>query len=109
MQKIKQNDEVIILTGKDKKQRGKVLRVVKAAGKVVKVLVEGVNKAKKHVRPNPQLNQKGGIIEREMPLHVSNVALYNPATKKADRVGIRILEDGRKVRYFKSNGEIIDL
>jgi len=85
-------------------KRGTVLRIMDAEH----VLVEGVNKVKKHQRPIPMKNVTGGIIDKEMPLHVSNVALFNPGTKKADRVGIRMLEDGRRVRYFKSNGEVID-
>jgi large subunit ribosomal protein L24 len=104
MQKIKRGDEVIAIAGKDKGKRGTVLRVLPTA----KVLVEGLNRVKKHLRPNPVKGQVGGIIDKEMPLQISNVALYNSATQKADRVGIKHLEDGRKVRYFKSNGEVID-
>jgi len=104
MRKIKKGDDVIMLAGKDKGERGTVLRVIDAE----RVLVEGRNKVKKHQRPNPMKGIAGGIINKEMPVHVSNVALFNPATKKADRVGIKVLENGRRVRYFKSNGEVVD-
>jgi large subunit ribosomal protein L24 len=104
MRKIRKGDEVVFLAGKDKGERGTVLRMVDAE----RVLVEGRNKVKKHQRPNPMKGITGGIIEKEMPVHISNVALYNPATKRADRVGIRTLQDGRRVRYFKSNGEVVD-
>ena len=104
MQRIKKGDEVIVLAGRDKGKRGTVLRRVDAQF----VVVEGVNRVKKHQRPNPMKNQTGGIVDKDMPIHVSNIALFNPATKKADRVGIRVLENGRRVRYFKSNGEVID-
>ena len=103
MNKIRKGDEVAVLTGKDKGKRGTVLR---NDGDVV--LVEGINRVKKHVRPNPMKGQVGGIIEKEMPIQVSNVALFNAATQKADRVGFKVLEDGRKVRVFKSNGEVVD-
>ena len=106
MSKIKKGDEVIVITGKDKGKRGKVLRVLPVKNRAV---VEGINLIKKHVRPNPQLGEQGGVVTREAALHLSNIALYNPATKKADRVGFKILEDGRKVRYFKSNKEIVDV
>jgi len=101
--KIRRDDEVIILAGKDKGKTGKVTKVLVEKSKV---LVEGVNLIKKHTKPVPQLQQPGGIIEKEAPLHVSHVALVNPATGKADRVGFRI-EDGKKVRFFKSNNELI--
>ncbi|MCL6556012.1 MAG: 50S ribosomal protein L24 [Burkholderiales bacterium] len=104
MRKIKKGDEVIVLTGKDKGRRGIVLRVVDDE----RVVVEGVNRVKKHQKPNPLRGLAGGIIEKEMPIHVSNVALFNPVTQKGDRVGFRVLEDGRKVRVFKSNGEVVD-
>jgi len=104
MQKIKKGDDVMVLTGRDKGKRGTVLRRVDEDH----VVVEGVNKVKKHQRPNPAKNQTGGIVEKEMPLHISNVAVFNPQTQKADRVGIKSLEDGRKVRIFKSNGEMVD-
>ncbi|WP_298445040.1 50S ribosomal protein L24 [uncultured Ferrimonas sp.] len=100
--KIRRNDEVIVLAGKNKGKRGKVSQVL-ATGKV---LVEGVNLVKKHQKPNPQLGVQGGIVEKEAPIHASNVALVNPATGKADRVGFRF-EDGVKVRFFKSNDEIV--
>jgi len=104
MRKIKKGDDVVVTTGKDKGKRGSVLRVVDAEF----VIVEGANKVKKHQRPNPMKGLTGGIVEKEMPLHVSKVAIFNPQTRKADRVGFRQLEDGRKVRFFKSNGEMID-
>ena len=104
MEKIRKGDEVIVLTGKDKGKRGTVLQRVDAE----RVIVEGVNRAKKHVRPNPIKGVAGGIVDKDMPIHVSNVALFNPATKKADRVGFKMLEDGRKVRVFKSNGEPVN-
>ena len=104
MRKIKKGDDVVVTTGKDKGKRGTVLRVLDAEF----ILVEGANKVKKHQRPNPMKGMTGGIIEKEMPLHVSKVAIFNPQTRKADRVGFRQLEDGRKVRFFKSNGEVID-
>jgi len=105
MHKIKKGDEVIILTGKSKGLRGKVLSVV-ASG--TKVIVEGANLVKKHVKPNPNTNTQGGIIDREAPLDISNVAIYNPVTKKADRVAFKFLND-KKVRYFKSNGELVEV
>jgi large subunit ribosomal protein L24 len=104
MRKIRKGDDVIVIAGKDKGKRGNVLRVLDSD----QLLVEGVNKVKKHQKPNPMKGQAGGIIEKEMPIHVSNVAMFNPALKKADRVGVKVLEDGRKVRVFKSNGEMID-
>jgi large subunit ribosomal protein L24 len=104
MRKIRKGDDVVVLTGKDKGRRGTVLRVVDDAH----LLVEGVNKVKKHQKPNPMAGAAGGIVEKEMPIQVSNVALFNPATQKADRVGFKMLEDGRKVRVFKSNGEVVD-
>jgi len=105
MQKIKKGDDVILIAGKDKGKRGSVLRVLGDEH----VIVENCNLAKKHVKPNPNTGETGGIVEREMPLHMSNVALFNPATKKGDRVGFRVLEDGRKVRVFKSNNEVVDV
>lgn len=105
MRKIKKGDEVIVLTGKDKGQRGTVARVILEKDRVI---VDGVNMAKKHTKPNPNLGVAGGIVEKEMSIHLSNVALYNNATGKADRVGFKTLDDGRKVRYFKSNGEVVD-
>ena len=102
MSKIKKNDDVIIIAGKDKGNRGSVLRVLED-----KLLVSGINKVKKHQKPNPVKGVSGGIVEMEMPIHVSNVAIYNAATKKADRIGTKSLEDGSKVRVFKSSGEVI--
>jgi large subunit ribosomal protein L24 len=104
MEKIKKGDDVIVTTGKDRGKRGTVLRVLDARH----VVVEGVNRVKKHQRPNPMKGQTGGIVDRDMPIDVANVALFNPQTKKADRVGIRLMDDGRKVRVFKSNGEMVD-
>jgi large subunit ribosomal protein L24 len=105
MKKIKKGDEVIILTGKDKGRTSKISRVLAND----RVLVEGLNMVKKHVRPNPQKNIQGGIVEKEASIHVSNVALLNPMTKKADRVGFKVLENGHKVRVFKSSGEVVDV
>ena len=105
MAKIKKGDEVVILAGKEKGKRGKVLRILPVEGRVV---VEKVNMIKRHLRPNPYRGTQGGIVEKEAPLHVSNVAIFNPESGKADRVGFKVLEDGRKVRVFKSNGEVID-
>ena len=105
MQRIKKGDEVIVLAGRDKGKRGTVLRRVDAEH----VVVEGVNRVKKHQRPNPMKNQTGGIVDLDQPIHISNVALFNPATKKADRAGIKVLEDGRRVRAFKANGEQVDV
>ena len=101
MQRIRKGDEVIVITGRDKGKRGTVLRRVSADF----VVVEGVNRVKKHTRPNPMKGVTGGIVDKNMPIHVSNIALFNPATKKADRVRVKLLDDGRKVRIFKSNGE----
>ncbi|MBQ0725224.1 MAG: 50S ribosomal protein L24 [Cycloclasticus sp.] len=104
MNKIKKGDEVIVIVGKDKDKRGIVLSVVSSD----KVLVEGVNTVKKHQKPNPNKGIEGGIIEKQMPINVSNVAIYNTQTKKADRIGFKVLEDGKKVRFFKSNNEVLD-
>ena len=104
MEKIRKGDEVVVITGKDKGKRGNVLRRVGDEH----VLVEGVNRAKKHVKPNPMKGVAGGIVDKDMPINLSNVALFNHATKKADRVGFKVLEDGRKVRVFKSNGELVN-
>jgi len=104
MQRLKKGDEVVVISGRDKGKRGTVLRRVDAEH----VVVEGVNRVKKHLRPNPMKNITGGIVDRDMPIHVSNIALYNPATRKADRIGFKSLADGRKVRVFKSNGEQVD-
>ena len=105
MRKIKKGDEVIVIAGKDKDRRGAVVRLYDYD----RVLVEGINLIKCHTKPNPARNIPGGIVEREAPVHISNVMLLNPVTNKGDRVGIRTLEDGRKVRYFKSNNEVVDL
>ena len=104
MARIRKSDQVIVLTGRDKGKRGTVLRVLDDGH----LLIEGVNRVKKHQKPNPMRNIQGGIIEKEMPIQASNVALFNVATQKADRVGSKVLEDGRKVRVFKSNGEMVD-
>jgi len=104
MEKIRKGDEVVVITGKDKGKRGVVLARVDE----LRIVVEGVNRAKKHVKPNPIKGVAGGIVEKDMPIQISNVALFNPATKKADRVGFKSLEDGRKVRVFKSNGELVN-
>ena len=104
MRKIKKGDNVIVIAGRDKGKRGDVTRTVGADY----LLVAGVNQVKKHSRPNPMKNQPGGIVTKEVPIHVSNVAIWNPVTRKADRIGFRTREDGRKVRFFKSNGELVD-
>ena len=105
MRKIKKGDDVVVLTGKDRGSRGSVLRVVDDK----KVIVENVNMVKKHQKPNPQKGISGGIVDKEMPMDLSNVALYNPVKGGPDRVGFKILEDGRKVRVFKSTGEVVDV
>jgi large subunit ribosomal protein L24 len=106
MRKIRKGDDVVVKVGKDSGKRGTVLRVLPDVDKLV---VENVNIVKKHTKPNPQAGVPGGIVEKEMPIHASNVMLYNPQTKKGDRVGFKILEDGRKVRVFKSNNEVVDV
>lgn len=105
MLRIKKGDEVFVITGKDKGRKGTVNRVFDDG----RVLVDNVNMVKKHQKPNPQAGVAGGILEKEAPIHASNVMLFNPATGRGDRVGYRTLEDGRKVRYFKSNGEVVDI
>jgi large subunit ribosomal protein L24 len=110
MQKIRKGDTVVVTTGREKGKRGTVLRILADD----KVLIEGVNRVKKHQRPNPVKGQTGGIVDKEMPLHISNVMLVNPATGKGDRVGFKFLEaqgatPARKVRFFKSNGEVVDV
>ena len=102
MQKIRKGDDVVVHTGKDKGKRGVVLRVLDG-----QLVVEGVNVVKKHQKPNPIKGVQGGVVEKTMPVDVTNIALFNPATQKADRVGFKLLDDGRKVRVFKSNGEMI--
>ncbi len=104
MRKIRKGDNVVVIAGRDKGKRGEVTRVVDAEH----VIVAGVNQVKKHQRPNPMKGEQGGIVSRDAPIHVSNVALWNPVTQKADRVGFRTMEDGRKLRYFKSNGELVN-
>jgi len=104
MEKIRKGDDVIVTTGKDKGKRGTVLRIVDARH----LVVEGVNRVKKHQRPNPMKGLTGGIVDKDMPIDISNVALFNPQTKKGDRVGFKLMADGRRVRVFKSNGEMVD-
>lgn len=104
MARIRQGDEVVVIAGKDKGRRGTVIRVYSDD----RVLVENINIARKHQKPNPNAGVPGGIIEKEMPLDVSNVMVFNPVTQKGDRLGVRRLEDGTKVRYFKSNDEVLD-
>ena len=104
MRKIKCNDEVIVITGRDKGKKGKVTQVLKDN----RIIVSGIQLVKKHQKPNPQAGVAGGIVEKEAPIQVSNVAIYNAATEKADRVGFKVLEDGKKIRVFKSNGEAVD-
>ena len=103
MRKIRKGDQVVVISGRDKGRRGSVVQVLEGA-----VLVENINRVKRHTKANPQANKQGGIIEKELPLARSKVAIWNPAAKKADRVGIKSLADGKKVRFFKSNGEVID-
>jgi large subunit ribosomal protein L24 len=105
MRKIRKGDNVVVIAGRDKGKRGDVARVVDAEH----VIVSGVNSVKRHTRPNPLKNQPGGIVSKDMPIHVSNVAIWNPVTGKPDRVGVRVLEDGRRVRFFKSNGEQVGI
>jgi large subunit ribosomal protein L24 len=104
MKRLRTGDDVIVIAGKDKGKRGTISRIISDDS----VVVDNVNMVKRHTKPNPNRNVGGGIMEKEMPIHSSNVALFNPVTKKADRVGFRVLEDGRKVRYFKSNNEVLD-
>jgi len=106
MNKIKKGDDVVVISGKDKGRRGTVLNVIAEKDAV---LVEGINVVKKHQKPNPNAGVQGGIVEQELPVHVSNVLLFNPATGKGDRIGFKTLEDGRKVRFFKSNNEVVDV
>jgi len=105
LNKIKKGDEVIVLTGKDKGRQGQVIKVINNR----KILIENVNLVKKHQKGNPNTGQESGIIEKEMPIDLSNVMLFNPITKKGDKVGFKILENGRKVRFFKSNNEVVDI
>jgi len=104
MRKIKKGDNVVVISGKDKGKRGAVLRVIDDNF----VLVEGTNRVRKHQKPNPMKGTTGGIVDKEMPIHVSNIAIFNPTTQKADRVGVKQLDDGRRVRIYRSNGEMLD-
>ena len=106
MRKLKKGDEVVVLAGKDKGKRGVVLKVLQD---LEKIIVENINMVKRHTKGNPMQGTPGGIIEKEMPLHISNVAIWNTVSDKADRVGIKMLEDGQKVRFFKSNDEVVDV
>ena len=105
MNKIKKGDDVVVIAGKDKGKRGVVL-TVQGDNRVV---VQNINMIKRHTKPNPARGGTGGIVEKEAPIHISNIALFNPASRKADRVGIKVLENGKKVRHFKSNGEVVDI
>ena len=105
MKRLRKGDQVVVISGKDKGRQGTVLKVMADD----RVLVESINMVKKHTKPNPMQGVEGGIVDKEMPLHVSNVMLFNPVANKGDRVGFKVLEDGRKVRYFKSNGEVVDV
>jgi large subunit ribosomal protein L24 len=108
MNKLKTGDEVVVIAGKDKGKRGKITKVIYDARKGNRFLVSGVNRVKKHVKPNPQAQIQGGIVDKEAPIAASNVAIFNSETAKGDRVGFKVLEDGRKVRIFKSDGKQID-
>ena len=103
MERLKTGDQVVVLTGKDRGKQGEILRRVEGG----KFVVHGINLVKKHMKPNPALGRTGGIVEKEMPIEASNLALVNPATGKGDKVGFKVLEDGKKVRVFKSNGEVV--
>ncbi|MAR78278.1 MAG: 50S ribosomal protein L24 [Gammaproteobacteria bacterium] len=105
MNRLKKGDSVIVIAGKDKGKKGEILRIIEPD----RLIVSNVNIAKKHVKPNPNKNENGGIIEREMPLHISNVMMFNPITKKGDKIGFKSLEDGKKVRIYKSNNEVVDI
>ena len=105
MNKLKKGDSVVVISGKDKGKKGEIIKVIEPD----KLLVTNINLAKKHVKPNPNKEETGGIIEREMPLHISNVMMLNPITKKRDKIGFKKLEDGKKVRIYKSNKEVIDI
>ena len=105
MERIRKGDNIVVIAGRDKGKRGTVLRRVDKDH----VVVEGVNRVKKHQRPNPMKGQTGGIVDKDMPIHISNVALFNTQTQKPDRTAVKVLEDGRKVRVFKSNGEMVDV
>ncbi|NOY17268.1 MAG: 50S ribosomal protein L24 [Gammaproteobacteria bacterium] len=105
MNKIKKGDDVIVITGKDKGKRGSVMRVLNNG----RILVDGINIVKKHIRPNPQAGESGGILEQEAALDISNISLYDAASGKASRVGVKVLEDGKKVRVYKTSGEVVDV
>ena len=105
MERIRKGDNIVVIAGRDKGKRGTVLRRVDKDH----IVVEGVNRVKKHQRPNPMKGQTGGIVDKDMPIHISNVALFNTQTQKADRTAVKVIEDGRKVRVFKSNGEMVDV
>ena len=104
MEKIRKGDDIIVIAGRDRGKRGTVLKIIDPRH----LVVEGINRVKKHQRPNPAKGATGGIVDKDMPIDISNVALFNPQTKKADRVGFKLMEGGRKVRVFKSNGEMVD-
>ena len=104
MRKFRKGDQVVVLSGRDKGRQGAVIRVLDDE----QLIVEGINLVKRHQRPNPQAGKQGGIVSKEMPMHIAKIAIWNPATKKADRVGFKILADGKKVRRFSSNGEMLD-
>ena len=104
MRKFRKGDQVVVITGRDKGRQGAVIKVLDAET----VIVEGINVVKRHQRPNPQAGKQGGILSKEMPMHVAKIAIWNPTTKKADRVGFKVLADGKKVRRFSSNGEMLD-
>lgn len=104
MKRIRKGDQIVVIAGKNKGQKGEVLRVLDD-----KVVVQNVNLVKRHTKPNPQANQPGGIVEREAPIHASNVMIFNPSTNRGERVGFKTLEDGRKVRVFRSSGEVVDI
>ncbi len=106
MNKIKKGDEVIVITGKDKGKVGSVLSIVDSGNRL---LISGINVAKKHVKPNPEANVAGGVVDKEMPIHRSNVQLYNADTKKGSRIGIRQLKDGQRVRYYKTNDQLVEV
>tara|TARA_B110000438_G_scaffold231639_1_gene227037 strand:- start:93 stop:410 length:318 start_codon:yes stop_codon:yes gene_type:complete len=105
MKKLKKGDSVIIISGKDKGKKGEILRIIEPD----KLVISNINLAKKHVKPNPNKQETGGILEREMPMHISNIMILNPLTKKGDKIGFKKLEDGKKVRIYKSNQEVIDI
>ena len=105
MKKLKKGDSIIVIAGKDKGKKGEILRVIEPD----KLVISSINLAKKHVKPNPNKGESGGIIEKEMPIHISNVMMLNPISKKGDRIGFKSLEDGKKVRVYKSNKEVVDI